>query len=125
MNLEREMSEDIRKTLVQDLLAQPDEITTAERKLYNWKMDLIAAKDTYENRKCDLLLMLDADGNPVINGKNAEQREAQVRLRLIGEIGSIRACEEGLFAAERAYNYEVNTFRALRSVAGLIVGEKG
>jgi hypothetical protein len=119
------MDEDTRKTLIQDLLAQPDEITTAERKLYNWKMDLNSAKDAYENKKCDLLLMLDVDGNPIINGKNAEQREAQVRLRLIAEIGSIRACEEGVLAAERAFNYETNIFRALRSVAGIIGGERG
>lgn len=113
----------VRESIHNGLLSSPDEIRAAEDRLHEKKLDLLEMKDSYEAAKYRLLLDVDDKGEPVINGKNEAQREAQLKSRLLAYHSEVRQAEEAAMLAEREYNYEINLFRSLRSVARLLSPE--
>jgi hypothetical protein len=109
--------------LARDLLKMPMEIECAETKLNDAKIVLAGQQDDIADFEANLLLAVNEDGTPKIDGKNAEQRAAQVRTYTAAGRENIRRAENRVMHATRFLNRSRNRFSALKAVAALIAGE--
>lgn len=121
-----------RDELMQQLLQAPEHIMTAEKELLVASDALRIAETVLEDTRVNYLngKTRADDGNwitpvePVINGKNAEQREAQLKELTRREQMAVRAAIVDVDRRRAALNLAQNRFRALRSVAALLTGEQ-
>lgn len=119
------MKETYREDLIDEILNQPDKILKAEQRVHSCKIDLVAAKDRLVEEENHLLLTPAPEGGgPLIDGKNEAIRQAQLQSFTQEEHKAVRTAEIDVMYANREYNFEVNTFHALQSVAALLSGEK-
>ncbi len=102
------------------LLAIPSEIHRAEANAIDANTSLVIAKDALADREAALLLEVDADGNPRVNGKNAEQRAAQLRQATELERAAALQAEVDRAAANSALTRLRDEFRAYRACALLL-----
>lgn len=98
------------------LLEMPRRIHNAEMVVIERTIELNRAK----NRLADAEAKLLAEG---VEGKNAEQRAAIVRLKTEKERKEVEELEESLMYEKMAFNWEINTFSALKAVARLLAKE--
>lgn len=121
-----------RDELTQALLAAPGEIMAAEKELLVASDALRIAETALEDAKVNYLngKTRADDGNwvtpaePLINGKNAEQRDAQVKDLTRRERGAVQAAAADVERRRAALNLAQNRFKAYRSVAALLAGEQ-
>lgn len=108
--------------IIDRLVTLPDLIAQAEVYVIESAEDLQVAKDSLAKMEGDLLL-----GNisgVLIDGKNAEQRQAQIREHTQDERKDLFEAETALAEARTEYNRLLNELKALQSVARLLGGNE-
>lgn len=121
-----------RDELMQALLAAPGVIMAAEKELLVANDALRIAEAALEDAKVNYLngKALADDGNwvtpaePLINGKNAEQRDAQLKELTRRERHAVQVATADLERQRVTLNLARNQFDAYRSLAALLTGEK-
>lgn len=107
-----------KQSIAMRVLALPEEIEAAEKVLINAEMSLRAAKANLQHKEDGLLLGV-FDGI-VIDGKNAETRNAQIRSHTEPEREAVINCEMELTRVRYRVERLQNEFRALQAVAGML-----
>ncbi|MFD0868802.1 hypothetical protein [Paenibacillus residui] len=107
-----------KQSIAMRVLALPEEIEAAEKELINAEMSLRAAKANLQHKEDGLLLGV-FDGI-VIDGKNAETRNAQIRSHTESEREAVMNCEMELTRVRYRVERLHNEFRALQAVAGML-----
>ena len=110
--------------LARDLLECPARIEQAEQRVRDAKIRLARWQDDVADFEATLLLATNEDGTPKINGRNQEQRDAQIRTYTDHGRENIRLAEASLMREVCELERARNHFRALRSCAALIAGER-
>ena len=121
-----------REELMAELLAAPEQIMAAEKELLVASDALRWAEAALEDAKVNYLngkAPADdghwfAPAEPLINGKNAEQRDAQLKELTKRERAAVQAAAADVERRRAALRLAENRFRALRSVAALLAGEQ-
>lgn len=121
-----------RDELIQALEASPEEILAAEKELLVAADALRFAETALEDAKVNYLngKVLAGDGNwitpaePLINGKNAEQRDAQLKDLTKRPRAAVQAAAADVERRRAALNLAQNRFKALRAIAALLSGEQ-
>lgn len=121
-----------RDELMQALLQAPEQIMAAEKDLLVASDALRFAEAALEDARTNYLngKALADDGNwitpaePLINGKNAEQRDAQLKELTKRERAAVQSAATELERRRAALNLAQNRFRALRAIAALLSGEQ-
>lgn len=109
-----------RQQVIDRLLALPDEIWGAEQAVMLADLDVREANRELEDEQARLLLG-QVDGC-VIDGKNAEQRAAQLGQYLTEERNKLDSAKLALDSRRIKLHHLQNEFAALRSVARLMGG---
>ena len=103
--------------IVQELIDIPEEIKKAQEHVLDKSETLERVKAALKDREAELLL------NGQIDGKNAEQRAAQLRMHTKAEREAIMALEAELNREKVHLDYSYNRLKALRAVARILGGE--
>jgi len=114
-----------KQELIKRLLELPGEIETWERDVIYSQCGILEAKNQLANKETELLLAKDEDGKPIINGKNAEIRNAQLRQMTKEIRNKIVDAENTLIQKKATLNHSLNKFKALRAIARLMGGNDG
>jgi hypothetical protein len=114
-----------RQELLAELLAMPDRLENGERSLFEIEAKAQAAREALADREAETLLGLREDGTPLLAGKNAEVRGAELRLLTATEREALGEVERELTGAKLVLRCEQNRFAALRSAVRLLAAESG
>lgn len=106
-----------RENIINELVAMPIELKKVQAQVLCKAEKFEKAKAMLKDRECKLLL----DG--AIDGKNAEQRFAQLREQTQEERVLVEEAEAELNRAKLELDYAYNRFKALRAVARILGGE--
>lgn len=112
---------DFREAVIELLIALPQEIRVAEEKVLVTQLRLADAKNELATKETELLLAVDDQGKPLIDGKNAEVRAAQIRQLTRSERESIASLERELMCLRLELSHLQTEFSALREIARLAV----
>lgn len=111
----------MKQQIIERLMALPEEIASAEKALIDAQRAVEVAKSELVDREAALINGKVDDIK--IDGKNAEQRQAQLREATKFQRDAVAICEHDLQVAKVRLNSLTNQFRALRSAAMLLSGE--
>ena len=103
--------------IVQELIDIPEEIKKAQEHVLDKSEALERVKAALKDREAELLL------NGQIDGKNAEQRAAQLRMHTKAEREAMMALEAELNREKVHLDYSYNRLKALRAIARILGGE--
>ncbi len=103
--------------IVQELIDIPEEIKEAQEHVLDKSETLERVKAALKDREAELLL------NGQIDGKNAEQRAAQMREKTKDLLGQVNKLEAELAKAKMELDHACNRFKALRAIARILGGE--
>ncbi len=103
-----------RELVIQRLEQLPMEIERAEKNLIDAVMAQTAAVDALKEKESSLQL------SGLIDGKNAEIRQAQLAEKTKPERDAVKTAEAEVSEAKMVYNYKLNEFKAARAIAGLL-----
>lgn len=109
-----------RELVIQRLLELPERISWAEEELIQLNDDLRIAKEALTDKESELLFAVKEDGKKVIDGKNAEERTAQMRGLTQLERADIFEAEVSVSQARLELTRLQNEFKALRSISFLL-----
>jgi hypothetical protein len=113
-----------RAQIVSRLLELPNELAKAETKAILAAQAVAKAKDRLADEEARLIATVLPCGEPLLTGKNAKQRAAQVRQQTAVHRAGVRADEVAL-DVERALLHRLEVeFSALKAVARLLSGEE-
>lgn len=104
--------------IINRLMALPLEIATAEAEVINAQARVQVAKDSLATTEAELLI------SGKIDGKNAEQRAAQLRQETEAERAVVATTENDMAQLRAQLSRLQNEFRAMRSVARLLSSEE-
>lgn len=107
----------LQRDIVQELIDIPEEIKKAQEHVLDKSETLERVKAALKDREAELLL------NGQIDGKNAEQRAAQLRMHTKAEREAIMALEAELNREKVHLDYSYNRLKALRAIARILGGE--
>jgi hypothetical protein len=111
-----------KSTIIQRLLELPAAIAVAERKVITVQFQLMSAKADLQNKEDGLLLGSFEEQGWVIDGKNAEIRQAQMRHFTEVEQDRVSAAEDSVTMAKHDLSILYNELKALQAVADLMRG---
>lgn len=103
-----------KQAVLNRLMALPAEIEAAEQEVVNAQWVMQVTKDTLADREAELMV------TGQIDGKNAEQRAAQLRTLTAKERTEVANAENKLAIARARLNALHVELKALRSVAGVL-----
>lgn len=109
-----------KELLIQRLLELPERISWAEEEVIQLNDDLRIAKEALTDKESELMFAVKEDGKKVIDGKNAEERAAQVRSLTLFERSDIFEAEVSVSQARLELTRLQNEFKALRSISYLL-----
>lgn len=107
----------LQRDIVQELIDIPEEIKKAQEHVLDKSETLERVKAALKDREAELLL------NGQIDGKNAEQRAAQLRMHTKAEREAMMALEVELNREKVHLDYSYNRLKALRAIARILGGE--
>jgi hypothetical protein len=107
----------LQRDIVQELIDIPEEIKKAQEHVLDKSETLERVKAALKDREAELLL------NGTIDGKNAEQRAAQLRMHTKAEREAMMALEAELNREKVHLDYSYNRLKALRAIARILGGE--
>jgi hypothetical protein len=107
-----------KQTIFERLLAMPQEIEQAENTLLHFQLTVEEARRELKDKEA--VLTLGVVPGMEINGKNAEQSQAQLWQFTATEREKVKKAEENLASWRVVYNRKLNDFRALREAAQLL-----
>jgi len=114
-----------KQELIERLSELPAKIEIYEKDVVCSQRTILEAKNQLADKEAELLLAKDEDGKPVINGKNAEIRNAQLRQMTKDIRDKIAKTESSLMWEKAVLNRAINDFKALRTIARLMGGNDG
>lgn len=100
-----------RENIIRELVTAPEDIRTAQAEVLTRTEKLEKARAVLKTREGELLL------TGAIDGKNAEQRAAQLWEQTREERARVETAEAELSRARLNLDYAYNHFKALRSIA--------
>jgi len=106
--------ENLRDWVIKRLLHLPDEIGDVERNILHYSVSLDDAKADLAEKEAVLI----KEGK--VEGKNEQQRKASLMSQTTDERQEIRELEKQIAKAKLLYNYKMNEFSSLRSLAKLL-----
>ncbi|MGD9577560.1 MAG: hypothetical protein AB7Y74_04860 [Syntrophorhabdus sp.] len=106
--------ENLRDWVIKRLLHLPDEIGDVERDILHYSVSLDDAKADLAEKEAVLI----KEGK--VEGKNEQQRKASLMSQTTDERQEIRELEKQIAKAKLLYNYKMNEFSSLRSLAKLL-----
>lgn len=106
--------ENLRDWVIKRLLHLPDEIGDVERDILHYSVSLDDAKADLAEKEAVLI----KEGK--VEGKNEQQRKASLMSQTTDERQEIRELEKQVAKAKLLYNYKMNEFSSLRSLAKLL-----
>jgi len=106
--------ENLRDWVIKRLLHLPDEIGDVERDILHYSVSLDDAKADLAEKEAVLI----KEGK--VEGKNEQQRKASLMSQTTDERQEIRELEKQIAKAKLLYNYKMNKFSSLRSLAKLL-----
>lgn len=106
--------ENLRDWVIKRLLHLPDEIGDVEREILHYSVSLDDAKADLAEKEAVLI----KEGK--VEGKNEQQRKASLMSQTTDERQEIRELEKQIAKAKLLYNYKMNEFSSLRSLAKLL-----
>lgn len=123
-----------REQIIERLTNLPTAIELAETQLIAAEQRLRVTTAVLEDAKTQFMLgkirIIDGGqsawvtaSEPPINGKNAEQREAQIRDLTAPWRADVESAQAEATRRRLDHNRAINEFRAMRSIAALLAGE--
>ena len=112
-----------RTELAERLLELPGVLLDEEKGVLRAQQALSVCREALTAAENALLLEVREDGSPLVNGKNAETRAAQLWDRTSNERGDVIQAERVLSVAKMHLGHAQAEFAAARSVARLLAGE--
>lgn len=107
----------IKSDVIKELMLIPETIKYNQTNVLAVAEKIERMKEQLKDKESELLL------NGTIDGKNAEQRAAQLRMHTKAEREAIMALEAELNREKVHLDYSYNRLKALRAVARILGGE--
>lgn len=107
-------------TLIEELLALPAHIATQENRVLQVASLAVEAKDALADSVAEVRLGRNDEGFALLSGKNAEERDAQLRQFTISARRQVVDAERRLEQERAVLQHLRDRFTALRTVATLI-----